>query len=472
MSGVLGLPALASVVLTVVTAAAVTGAAILAEVASRIGDGPRWSWTAAALALYGVVVLPIAVPQPGVDAPGPVVVRLVAHLTALLLLLASLRAPRRFGVALPWGLAAAGAVLAVAAPALPDTAVSTRAAVTALAMVLPVAWTMAAVGYVVTGRRRRSAPRMWLGLGLAVVAAAQVYKATTHVPVGDPVFIALRLLGVLVVLVALARFVIESVAAVRTRQWTQQEELAEAALDAEHVRQLAAERDHELRNGLAALTRVTHLLGSGADDEQRQLTSAVRSELGRLHGLVDHAEVVPAGSSREYAVEPVVVGLVTLRRSAGMPVAAHVDPSLRACGDPAVLAQVVTNLLANCDRHAPGAPVTVRAYRSGDEVVVEVRDQGPGLPPGIDPHPLRSGLHDPAAGGEGLGLHLSARLVERAGGELELRAGEPSGCVATVRLPAAEPTLVPPHPGGEPDRASSPVPPMPVVDRPPHTGGR
>ena len=46
MSGAVGLPMVASVVLTVVTAAAVTGAAILAEVGGRIGDGPRWSWTA------------------------------------------------------------------------------------------------------------------------------------------------------------------------------------------------------------------------------------------------------------------------------------------------------------------------------------------------------------------------------------------------------------------------------------------
>jgi two-component system OmpR family sensor kinase len=261
------------------------------------------------------------------------------------------------------------------------------------------------------------------------------------VPVGDPVFIALRLVGVLVVLVALARFVTESVAMVRTRQWTQQEELAEAALHAERVRELAAERDHELRNGLAALTRVTHLLAAGADDERQQLTSAVRSELGRLHGLVDDGAVAPVAPSREYAIEPVLSGLVTLRRSAGMPVATDVDPSLRACGDPAVLAQVMTNLLANCDRHAPGAPVTVRAYPSAGQVVVEVRDEGPGLPAEFGHHSLHGGLHDPAAGGAGLGLHLSARLIERAGGELDLRAGEPVGCVATVRLPAARPSL-------------------------------
>ena len=55
---------------------------------------------------------------------------------------------------------------------------------------------------------------------------------------------------------------------------------------------------------------------------------------------------------------------------------------------------------------------------------------------------LQRGVHDPAAGGSGLGLHISARLINREGGELDLRTvTDPRGCLATVRLPAAEPGL-------------------------------
>ena len=153
--------------------------------------------------------------------------------------------------------------------------------------VLP-AWTAVAVGYVVDGYRRRSGPRLRFGLGLAVVAVAQLYRAATGAPIGDPVFAALRLVGAVIVLVALARLVARSLAVVRSQQFAQQEELTVAALHLERAQELAAERDHELRNGLAGLAGITHLLSSGADDEEQQrLKLAVLSELTRLHTILD-----------------------------------------------------------------------------------------------------------------------------------------------------------------------------------------
>ena len=436
----LGSPGAVLAMATVATAAAATGAAILAEVMGRICDEPRWSWMAASFALYGVVVLPVTALAFPVDTPRLLLVRVVAYLTALPLLLVSLRPPRASGSVLPWGLTTAGAVLAAASPALPDGAVSTGALLAVLVLVVLPGWTAVAVGYAVEGYRRRSGPRLRLGLGMAVVAVAQLYRGATGVPVVDPAFVALRLIGAVVVLVALAQLVARSLAAVRSQQWAQQEELAMAALHVERAGELAAERDHELRNGLAGLAGITHLLSSGADDEEQQrLRQAVLSELGRLHTLLDGGAVRPDGAPRiEYAVEPVLAGLVTLRRSAGAPVSLDAEGGLRACGDSAVLAQVVTNLLANCDRHAPGAPVTVCAYRDGDEAVVEVRDQGPGLRATLEHDALHRGVHDPDAGGSGLGLHISARLIHREGGELDLRTvTDPLGCLATVRLPAA-----------------------------------
>ena len=76
---------------------------------------------------------------------------------------------------------------------------------------------------------------------------------------------------------------------------------------------------------------------TGADDaEQQRLKQAVLSELSRLHTILDGGGVAfdaPDGPPRaEYAVEPVLAGLVTLRRSAGARVALDADPALRACG--------------------------------------------------------------------------------------------------------------------------------------------
>ncbi len=125
-----------------------------------------------------------------------------------------------------------------------------------------------ALGYVVEGYRRRSGPRLRLGLGLAVVAGAQLYRGMTGALLTDLAFAALRLVGALVVLVALAQLVARSLQTVRSQQWAQQEELAVAALHVERAGELAAERDHELRNGLAGLAGITHLLSSGTDDDE------------------------------------------------------------------------------------------------------------------------------------------------------------------------------------------------------------
>jgi two-component system OmpR family sensor kinase len=198
----------------------------------------------------------------------------------------------------------------------------------------------------------------------------------------------------------------------------------------ERAGELAAERSHELRNGLAG---ITHLLSTDGGADHERLKHAVLAELGRLHRILDGEQAAPPVD--DYLVGPVLDGLVSLRDPAPT---IEVECGLHARGDPAVLAQVVTNLLANCDRHAPGAPVRLDARQEGAEVVVEVRDEGPGLPPHRDAGALLGrGVRDESAGGPGLGLYISGELLAREGGSLELRpATDPAGCVATVRVPA------------------------------------
>ena len=132
-----------------------------------------------------------------------------------------------------------------------------------------------------------------------------------------------------IVLVALARLVARSLAVVRSQQWAQQEELAVAALHLERARELAAERDHELRNGLAGLAGITHLLSSGADDERAAAAQAGRAVRAgpaahdpRRRGCRRPRTPRRARSTRW---RPVLAGLVTLRRSAGAPVSLDVE---------------------------------------------------------------------------------------------------------------------------------------------------
>jgi two-component system OmpR family sensor kinase len=435
-------PALATTTLTVAAATVGAGAAILSMVAGRLLGDLRMAWLAPALVLYCVVVLPWTAAAPGatLDVPHRLA-RLVAYATALLLLVVTVHPPRRLGWWGGWVVAALGAVATVAALTVPGTEpirVIVEGPLTTF--VVLIGWVVVAVGFVVDALARRSLPRARIGLGLVVIAAAQLYRllAPTGATSGMA-FGALRFLGLVIVLLGVGRLAAAALSSVRRRETVQRAELETAARHMERAAEHAAERDHELRNGIAGLAGITHLLGAdGGDDEHERLKLAVLSELGRLHRILDGEELTVDGT---YAVEPVLSGLVALRAAGSdQQVELDVEPGLGACGDSAVLSQIVSNLLANCDRHAPRAPVTLTARADGAAVVVDVRDHGPGLPPG-DPESLfERGTRDTEAGGSGLGLHISRRLAEHDGGSLVLlRCADGPGTVARLRLVAADP---------------------------------
>jgi two-component system, OmpR family, sensor kinase len=419
-------------VLTVAAAAAGAAAAILAVIASRLTGDPQPSWIAAALVLYCVIVLPWTTVAPAELDVTHQASRLVAYLGALVLLLLAIRPPRMLRAWGGWVLLVAVGLLAIVVLELPASpAMGWFVSTPILTVAVLGGWTAAAAAFIADGYRRRSRPRIRLGIGLVVLAVAQLYRVASDAPTpsSDIAFAGLRLLGLLIVLVALAQLTLLALRSVETAQWRQQEELSAAALHMERAQETAAERDHELRNGLAGLAGITHLLSadSGGSQDHERLKHAVLAELGRLHAILDGG-LLAVGPVSDYAVEPVIAGLVALRASES--VAFDVEPGLHATGDSAVLAQIVTNLLVNCERHAPGAPVTVTARRRGNVVTVEVRDEGPGLP--------REGERTDNGPGSGLGLPISRRLAATQGGHLTLRTvTDPRGCSATLSLPTA-----------------------------------
>jgi two-component system OmpR family sensor kinase len=434
-------------ILTLVAAAIGAGAAILAFMGSRVLTDPRPAWFSAALTMYCLVVLPWTVSALAAQqSPGMRLSRLVAYATALALFALALRPPRRLGMWGGWVILLVGGLLATAALRLVQWTgpVATIVASTLATVVVLAGWVAVAVLYIIDAFRRQSTPRARIGLGLVVLAAGQLYRVVAGAP-QDLVFPVLRVVGLVVIMIGLLQLVQRSLGDLHSQNYEQQEELSEAALHMERAMSVAAERNHELRNGLAGLAGVTHLLSaeSGGADHAR-LRQAVLAELSRLHTILDGSADAAdeLAEPEDYLVEPMLDGLVRLRRARGGEVSLVVQNGLRARGDSAVLAQVVTNLLANCERHAPGAPVAIRAVEDGGKALIEVRDQGPGLPAGAEEEVLRRGARDESAGGTGLGLYISAQLLEGQRGSLALRSvHDPAGCVATVTLPAVDATL-------------------------------
>jgi signal transduction histidine kinase len=141
-------------------------------------------------------------------------------------------------------------------------------------------------------------------------------------------------------------------------------------------------------------------------------------------------------------------------RGVGFRVSVH-PPDATLSADPARLHQVVVNLLDNASRHAPaGSEVRVSGRTGAGQVVLEVRDDGPGI--AVED---RDRVFDrftrgerAAGGGTGLGLAIARWVVELHGGQIAVvepghadRApGTGPGCRIRVTLPALP--SVPAHP--------------------------
>jgi two-component system sensor histidine kinase KdpD len=114
--------------------------------------------------------------------------------------------------------------------------------------------------------------------------------------------------------------------------------------------------------------------------------------------------------------------------------------------DAALIQRVLVNLLENAVKHTPaGTPIEVRACRSNGNVLLEVSDAGPGLPP-VAPEklfdPFERGRKESSVAGAGLGLALARRIVMAHGGTIEARPRIPNGAVFAMTLPAPPPPQV------------------------------
>jgi signal transduction histidine kinase len=116
-------------------------------------------------------------------------------------------------------------------------------------------------------------------------------------------------------------------------------------------------------------------------------------------------------------------------------------------GNPELLRQAVENILRNAIRYSPeNSEVTVAVTRENKNIVIEVRDLGPGVPEAelqriFDPFYRVSRARDRKGGGTGLGLAITARVVSLHAGQLFAKNGADGGLVVTISLPAMAASL-------------------------------
>ncbi len=210
---------------------------------------------------------------------------------------------------------------------------------------------------------------------------------------------------------------------------------------------------HDLRTPLATIRAVTTDLRDRNlhdEDTRQELLKSVSDEAERLDRLVGNLlsmSRIEAGSLR---IEQQVVDLAELTELTVIrlaPLLSHVtidvqiDPELPLIdGDPALLDEVISNLLENAARYAPaGSTVSVELVpTTGSAVTLRVRDHGPGVEVEHRGDVFQAFWRGSASNSSGLGLAIARAVVEAHGGSIVVVETPGGGATFEVRLPARQ----------------------------------
>jgi signal transduction histidine kinase len=219
-------------------------------------------------------------------------------------------------------------------------------------------------------------------------------------------------------------------------------------------RQLLADTSHELRTPLTTVRGNLELLERDLPPGERaEILAESREEVDRMARLVRDLLLLAEsdGTMAAPPLEPVPTRLDLLAsevvaRVAGAQaarVALEADP-VTVVGDEELLRQLVSNLVENALRHASSAPgaVVVRVSRRAPNVLLEVEDDGPGVPPEalekvFDRFYRVDRGRSRAQGGTGLGLSIVRHVAAAHGGRAwAANRSDTSGARFSVELPA------------------------------------
>ncbi len=213
---------------------------------------------------------------------------------------------------------------------------------------------------------------------------------------------------------------------------------------------------HELRTPLGFIKGyVTTLMREDADWDQEkraEFLQIVDDEADRLTELIDNL----LDSSRletgilSMTIEPTKIAPVvrdSINRIQGvhqeMKITTELNPDLPIVAiDSTRIAQVLNNMLSNANKYAPSSDVVIRCQTQENMILVEVKDNGQGIPPEHLAHLFERFYRVPSnstARGTGLGLYICRKIIEAHGGEIGVMSELGVGTRFYFTIPAADP---------------------------------
>jgi signal transduction histidine kinase len=216
-----------------------------------------------------------------------------------------------------------------------------------------------------------------------------------------------------------------------------QQALRQQLRQREHLANLGlavAKINHDLRNMLASAQLMADRLAMTSDPNVQRFVPKMLDTLDRA---IQFCQTTLAyGKAQEQVPKIGAVALLALLHDVGEQLAltpqstpsldVDATPDLRVNADPHHLHRVLTNLLRNARSALEAQPetadkrISIAASRQGDEVVIDVLDSGPGIPPRLRDTLFRAFSGGGANGSTGLGLSIAQELMRGMGGRMAL----------------------------------------------------
>ncbi|WP_035087264.1 PAS domain-containing sensor histidine kinase [Catenuloplanes japonicus] len=199
---------------------------------------------------------------------------------------------------------------------------------------------------------------------------------------------------------------------------------------------------HELAQPLSSIASLAELLtvdwNDLEDDIRLELSTKIDKNTRRLIGMMNDLTLLFRLDAGKVTARRTPVPVLDVAESAisnlpptAPPVQVDVDPGLSALVDRGHLWQILVNMLGNAVKYGR-APIALAARRSGDQLIIEISDHGPGVPDN-----LVSTLFDRFMRGAGLGLFIVRHLAEANGGTVRYEPVEPHGALFILTIEAA-----------------------------------
>ena len=202
----------------------------------------------------------------------------------------------------------------------------------------------------------------------------------------------------------------------------------------ESLGEMSAGLAHEFKNAIATLQGYAQLLQSmELTDNAHAATSSLLNEVRNLSGMV--TAFLNFARPQPLQLEDVCVSELINDCAAELrlKVVVDVDSSLTIRADERMLRTALLNLMRNGAEANPDGSVSVSAAREDGNVVIQVRDNGPGISP-ADLQKIFIPFFTTKAKGHGIGLALSHRIVTQHAGTLTAANSPEGGAVFTIKL--------------------------------------